>query len=230
MTRAQLLVLIPALILLAVTIVIQERNQWKRRDSLIVHKSAAQGDTVMLASALAKYPEQLDTLRSFMKDTRLSTLSPLMWASQNGQYETAKLLIDRGANVNAKDRFDRTALLLAVEKNHPQIVDLLVEAKADLDSPATYGSSPLTAAIGQGDVAMMSKLLDGGANPNAQIKRNKPLFEAVDEGQVEAVRLLIHRGAKVGSDSDKDWMLNRIKSLAPEKAKAIEELLLTSPQ
>lgn len=230
MTRTQLLVLISALILLAVTIVIQERNHSKRRDSLIVHKAAAQGDTALLASALAKYPEQLDTLRSFEKDTRRSTMSPLMWAARNGQYETAKLLIDQGANVNAKDRFGRTSLLLAVGENHPQIVDLLVEAKADLDSVANYGSSPLTSAIQKGDVAMMSKLLDAGASPNAQVLKSTPLFEAVKQGQVEAVRLLIQRGAKVGSDSDKSMMLNSIKSLPPEKAKVIEELLLNSSQ
>jgi ankyrin repeat protein len=228
MTRAQLLVLIPALLLLAVTIVIQERNHSKRRDSLIVHKAAAQGDTVLLAFALAKYPEQLDTLRCFVKDTRLSTLSPIMWAARNGQYETAKLLIDRGANINATDQFNRTALLLAVRERHVHIVDLLLEADADLDSITTSGSSPLIFAVRQGDIVMTSKLLDAGANPNIDGLGRTPLFTAVNEGHYEVVRLLVDRGAKLSGESDRTKMRSIMESLPPEKAKLIEELLSTS--
>jgi ankyrin repeat protein len=48
-----------------------------------------------------------------------------MWASQLGNKEVVKLLIQKGADVNAKNKYGETALRLAFYYGHKEIVELL---------------------------------------------------------------------------------------------------------
>lgn len=50
----------------------------------------------------------------------------LHFAAQNGNEDIAKMLLDRGANVNAQDKTkNATPLMIASENNHPKVVHLL---------------------------------------------------------------------------------------------------------
>lgn len=48
-----------------------------------------------------------------------------MWAADKGHADVAKLLLDRGADINAKDNKGQTALKQAKEKGHIDVVNLL---------------------------------------------------------------------------------------------------------
>ena len=49
----------------------------------------------------------------------------LMWASQGGHIDIVKLLIESGANMNIKDKYGETALIIAYKHDRQKIVDLL---------------------------------------------------------------------------------------------------------
>ena len=55
----------------------------------------------------------------------------LMMASEGGRLEVVRLLVERGANVNAARKSDGcTAMMWASEKGHLEIAQLLVESPA----------------------------------------------------------------------------------------------------
>ncbi|KAI1339173.1 hypothetical protein F5Y15DRAFT_80694 [Xylariaceae sp. FL0016] len=58
-------------------------------------------------------------------------MTPLHWAAFNGFEDIVRLFLSRpDVKPNTKDFFDRTAMLCAAEKNHPEIVQLLSPARA----------------------------------------------------------------------------------------------------
>ena len=59
--------------------------------------------------------------------------APLSWAAESGHKAIFKLLVEKGANVDAKALFEgRTPLSFAAENGHEAIVKLLVEKGANI--------------------------------------------------------------------------------------------------
>lgn len=58
-------------------------------------------------------------------------MTPLHLASWNNQAEVAAFLISRGVNLNAREDDGEAALHLAARKGNPEILKLLMAAKAD---------------------------------------------------------------------------------------------------
>src|SRR5262245_39121835 len=86
------------------------------------------------------------------RDSRGAT--PLMHAAAFGNLETLKALIDAGADVNARNTFDATALLWAARD--PEKARLLVEHGADVNAISKQGRTPLMIASqqrGRSDIA-----------------------------------------------------------------------------
>jgi len=54
-----------------------------------------------------------------------------MNAVGEGQTETVRVLLDAGADVNAKTEMGVTALTIATQTGHPEIVELLQKAGAE---------------------------------------------------------------------------------------------------
>jgi ankyrin repeat protein len=68
-------------------------------------------------------------------------------AAGNGHKEVVKLLISHKAEVNARDRADRTPLHHAVLYNWKEVVEVLLGVKADINARDLCGETPLTWAI-----------------------------------------------------------------------------------
>ncbi len=106
--------------------------------------------------------------------------------------EIAKALIDAGADVNAKDYLNQTALEWAATHASPEIVQLLIKAGANVNTESSYGT-PL-GATSNPDIAKL--LIDAGADVNAG-KVISPLANAVKSNNTKLVELLIKSGAEV---------------------------------
>lgn len=75
-------------------------------------------------------------------------------------------LLQRGAQVNARDARGVTPVQLATNLGFVGGVELLVRHKADLDQSNDTGETPLISAVHRRDTALVRVLLTGGADPD----------------------------------------------------------------
>lgn len=126
-----------------------------------------------------------------------SSETPLKKAAREGTVEIARLLLTRGAKVDAKDGEQSTALEAAVSNGHSEMVDLLLDAKADPNSVNKYMQSALSDAAAAGNLELTERLLRAKAKPELAGLVLTPMMYAVFAGNGELVRLLVRYGADV---------------------------------
>src|SRR5262249_29968111 len=107
-----------------------------------------------------------------------------------------RLLLDHGADVDAKTQLGSTPLFVAASANGTAgVAARLLEKGANPDAADNRGVTPLVAAAGVGNTAVAKRLLARGGNPNAYAsgmgqKTATPLMGAAHNGDVELARLL----------------------------------------
>ncbi|KAK6514351.1 hypothetical protein TWF506_008747 [Arthrobotrys conoides] len=124
--------------------------------------------------------------------------TPLSWATAHGNETVAKLLLESGANIEAKDDYNYTPLLLAVQYRREALVRLLTKRGANLEVQIDQLRTPLMLAIGEGQISIANILLESGANIEAKdVFGRTSLIYAADEGHLEIVKALLHKGADI---------------------------------
>ena len=127
------------------------------------------------------------------KNRRGST--PLHWSIPDEA--KVRLLLARGAGLNAKQGDNRTPLYLAaLLGNGHSILRLLLENGADPNIKTSNGRTPLMAAASRGDEKALRLLIEAKATVDAQDSSGETaLMLAATNGSTPAVRLLLGAGA-----------------------------------
>ena len=113
-----------------------------------------------------------------------------------GEMPAVKLLLDRGATVEAHSGRDYTALQVASRSRQPAIAQLLLDRGADSRAHSDTGESLLEIAAGSYDVETSRLFIRAGNDVNGADKDNRtPLMAAARCGSPEVVQLLIECGA-----------------------------------
>ena len=89
-------------------------------------------------------------------------------AARTGDVASARALLESGNDINARDRYGQTALMLAAHRGHAAMVDLLIEHGADLDVTAKYSLSALMLAVIAGHAEIARMLVRAGADRGLQ--------------------------------------------------------------
>jgi ankyrin repeat protein len=119
-------------------------------------------------------------------------------ASQKGQLDIVRSLLDRGYDVNDRNTRRETALDVASRFGELEVARLLIERGADVNARDRGGWTPLITALEYGQLEVARLLLDHGADVNAKNRdRNTALHRASFYGYLEIVRALLERGADV---------------------------------
>jgi len=127
----------------------------------------------------------------------------LISAAKNGDLHLVNALLAKGANVNAKDEYDLTALIFASQNGHLDIVQLLLAKGAEVNAKAGNGATALIQASQEGHLDVVQELLDKGAEVNDRSNNGwTALILASQEGYLEVVRALLTKGAEVNAKSN----------------------------
>jgi hypothetical protein len=104
--------------------------------------------------------------------------------------------------VNARTDRQDTTMHVATKGGNTDILSLLLEHDADVDSRDRSRATPLHWASARGGFDIGQCLLDHGADFNARDKDSvTPLFDAARQGHVEFAQLLLERGALIDAQS-----------------------------
>jgi len=118
-------------------------------------------------------------------------LNEELWsAARNGDAPAVKALLAKGAEVNAKFRYNASALSYAADRGHLEVVKILVEHGAEVNVKDTfYNSPPLTWAAYNGHTEVVKYLLEKGAEG-----KESALMSGVQSSDVEMVKAVLSVG------------------------------------
>ncbi len=166
------------------------------------------GATALLRAAT--FPARAELLLTAGADVAVqseSGNSALMLAARKpGNSALVKRLLERGADVNAKNGLGATALMGAVAAGDADSVNLLLDKGADVNAaPAMSGEgfifgggrTPLMWAAFRGDVDLVKLLLARGAKVDAFTLAGTALSHAAWGGHATTAKLLLDAGAPV---------------------------------
>jgi len=120
-------------------------------------------------------------------------------AAELSSLEKATLLVENGANLEARDNEEQTPLLLASwQTNSIDMVSYLLQNGANVEKKDFIGSTALHGAARRGNVGLARILGSKGLSVNLQDEfRRTPLHIAAHEGKVDFIRYLDEEGASL---------------------------------
>jgi uncharacterized protein len=150
--------------------------------------------------------------------TKSGGTTALMMAAPD--VEKMRLLLDRGANVNARARSRFSALMVAAQyQDGDAAIDLLLDRGAQVAAPAdgapVFGANPLFLASYAGNARSLKRLLAAGGKLDAAMtligtSPTTPLLGAAKFGDVEVATALLDLGVPIDvADGNGITMLGR---------------------
>ena len=100
--------------------------------------------------------------------------TPLLFAARSGDRESARLLLDAGADLHGTAADGNTALVVATMSGHGRLAEFLLELGADPDADAA-GYGPLHAAVLRPDPELVRALVARGADLDLPLVRGSPV-------------------------------------------------------
>ena len=144
--------------------------------------------------------EYLISCGSLLDAQDISGATPLHLAVRYGRINHAKLLIQKGADVNSCDSTLKTPLLITAPKEaQDEIYSLLLENNADASVQDIFGDNGLhIATMGSMSSGHVIRLINAGAKINAKNQKGlTPLAEAVSSKNIEHIKIYSTHGADI---------------------------------
>jgi ankyrin repeat protein len=155
-----------------------------------LHNAASGGDKGYkeVAEALLKAGASVDALSETM-------LTPLHEAAGKSLVEIVRLLVDHGANVKARDKFNNTPLRMcasnaqsfATLESFKQTVQILLDAGADINAGTTINTTSLHSVVKWGNVEAVRFMLERGADPNIRTTKGELPIDFAKDPTIRAL-------------------------------------------
>ena len=120
--------------------------------------------------------------------------APLIRASSAKRLEAGQILLDHGADIDARSKYNKTALIYAISGNI-EFARMLLERGAAINVRCQGGMTPLHVAAKEGRIEFVRLFLEHGADANA-LDENSQTPSQSGSGHPEVVELLSEYCAK----------------------------------
>jgi len=143
------------------------------------------------SEARAKNQPSAPSVAPSAKNTDPALNEPLLSAAKRGDAAAVKSLLSKGADVNAKTRYNQTPLMFAAQQGHIEVVKILLEAGADVNVTDTFYKSvtAVSAAAEKGHAEIVKLLLEKGAKSKEQA-----LYIGAQSGRAAVVKAALDLG------------------------------------
>ena len=127
-----------------------------------------------------------------------------------GDVDTIALLLDRGAEIDIRDKYGNTPLRWALRSGHPENAEFLLRRGADINGTSDGGESILIDACQEGYGTVVDLILKGGVDVRGRFRGRQSLHWAAVSAQrsttkadsTSVITTLIHHGANADEVED----------------------------
>lgn len=158
----------------------------KYTDEINLFEASAVGKFDVVAHLLYQHPEAVN-------DYAEDGFTPLGLACYFGQFEVARYLVLKGADVNlpSNNGFHVFPIHSATAGNYTDIARMLIENGAQVNVKQQAGATPLHSAAQNGNLELLIMLLEHGAETNSRMEGGKlPADLAREKGYAEIADIL----------------------------------------
>lgn len=165
----------------------------------------------LIAAKYNPYPDVIILLRNKGANTYYRNengWTALMYASAyNSNPSVIEVLTYLGRDIDMQNKNGDTALLIAVKRGRKSAVRTLIRNGAGVNIKNDAGVTSLkvlfTGDYSSYDYSIFRMLVDSGANLNVRYEKGRTiLYQAIDKGKINAVKILLENGAEVNSRDD----------------------------
>lgn len=148
---------------------------------------------------------------SIVNDEDEASNTPLHLAAIEGHVKCCKALLERGAEVDARNSYLWTPLDCAAAKGHTKVAALLLDFDSPVDPTDKAKTTPLHLAAKEGHADMVSLLLSKGADITLADHTGRNCLDlAVDHGRREAALTIINDDNWMAAMRNKTWEQNHV--------------------
>jgi ankyrin repeat domain-containing protein 17 len=155
-------------------------------------------------------------------------LTPLMEAASGGYIEVGRVLLDKGADVNAAPvpSSRDTALTIAADKGHLKFVELLLSRGASVEVKNKKGNSPLWLAANGGHLTVVEALYHAKADIDSQDNRKVScLMAAFRKGHIKVVKWMVNHVTQFPSDQEMTRYISVVDKEVVEKCQECVKII-----
>ncbi|KAI9812194.1 MAG: hypothetical protein M1827_004860 [Pycnora praestabilis] len=135
------------------------------------------------------------------------------------------LVVGNDAEVDSKDRRDRTPLSWAAGNGHEKVMKMLLEHDAEPDSKDQWDRTSLSWAAENGHEKVVKMLLEHDAEPDSKDQWDQtPLSHAAENGHEKVMKMLLEHDAE--SDSKDQWSRTPLSRAAQSGHEKVMKMLL----
>lgn len=171
----------------------------------IAVESEYRGMARLIRSKMGPHGQQIDPFRKRVKYTTIKKINEkFLSAVSHEDIDKINILLDEenedgtiSVDVNARNKNEDTAMIIASENGNLKAVGSLLFYDADLSLKGANGDNALIRAAQKGCFDVVEKLLHHRVNINSTNDFNRTaLMEAAENGYLRVVKLLLKKGAK----------------------------------